>query len=126
MVLEAHRKLARPLAACLSACLMGTGCAGVPSGPAQYEYFAAPTADDQWSPKIAGWQRRERAADRVPVIAPAPVSQAASEGARVSLVPGRQPEPESVLEDEPELMPRLEPARPAPVAMYPPRRRSNR
>ena len=121
MVLEAHRKLARPLAACLSACLMGTGCAGVPSGPAQYEYFAAPTADDQWSPKIAGWQRRERAADRVPVIAPAPVSQAASEGARVSLVPGRQPEPEpeSVLEDEPELMPRLEPARPAPVAIGP-------
>jgi len=39
------------------------GCAGIKSSPALYDYFAQPAPDDAWSPKIAGWQRREWADD---------------------------------------------------------------
>lgn len=43
--------------------LLGLGCAGfsLPVGPGTgLDYFAPPRADDVWSPKIEGWQRRER------------------------------------------------------------------
>lgn len=42
---------------------LGLGCAGIrlpESLPGGLDYFQAPHADDVWSPKIAGWQRRER------------------------------------------------------------------
>lgn len=43
--------------------MLGLGCAGTPvmeSIPQGLDYFRAPRADDVWSPKIQGWQRRER------------------------------------------------------------------
>lgn len=58
-------------------CALGIGCVTTPSAPARYTYFSAPSPDDQWSPKISGWQRRERADELAVVIAPAPVSEAA-------------------------------------------------
>ena len=42
---------------------LGLGCAGITMPtvrPEGLDYFQAPTADDVWSPKIEGWQRRER------------------------------------------------------------------
>ncbi len=42
---------------------LGVGCAGIVQTPARYDYFQAPDPADAWSPKIAGWQRRERADD---------------------------------------------------------------
>ncbi|MEZ4330173.1 MAG: hypothetical protein R3F35_00325 [Myxococcota bacterium] len=48
-------------AACLLA--MGMGCLGAGSPPTpsiQVSYFERPEPDDVWSPKIEGWQRRER------------------------------------------------------------------
>ncbi len=42
---------------------LGFGCAGIGHNPVRYDYFQAPDASDAWSPKIAGWQRRERADD---------------------------------------------------------------
>jgi len=49
---------------------LGFGCvhgAAVPSVPVAtaWSYFATPAASDPWSPKIAGWQSRERAAASV-------------------------------------------------------------
>ncbi len=42
---------------------LGIGCAGwMPSSP-RYQYFSTPDSSDAWSPKIAGWQRRESADD---------------------------------------------------------------
>ena len=44
--------------------LLSLGCV-TPSGlrgpPASYDYFAAPSPSDPWTPMIAGWQSRERA-----------------------------------------------------------------
>ncbi len=42
---------------------LGFGCASIGHAPVQYDYFQAPDPSDAWSPKIAGWQRRERADD---------------------------------------------------------------
>jgi hypothetical protein len=42
-------------------CLL-LGCARLPGLNAPYAWFATPAADDPWSPKIARWQERERAA----------------------------------------------------------------
>jgi predicted transglutaminase-like cysteine proteinase len=42
---------------------LAPGCARVPTvrvATPGYEYFAAPEEGDAWSPKIRGWQRRER------------------------------------------------------------------
>ena len=61
----------------LLACALGGGCAGFSGADQGYAYFTPPAPDDQWSPKISGWQRRERAQDRALVLAPAAVSQAA-------------------------------------------------
>ena len=54
------------------------GCAGIPIGSSvdsSYDYFAVPDKRDPWTPKIAGWQRRERA-DYAEAAAPAAVSGA--------------------------------------------------
>jgi predicted transglutaminase-like cysteine proteinase len=43
--------------------VLGMGCAGIGPGPAEtvaVSYFELPAPDDVWSPKIEGWQRRER------------------------------------------------------------------
>ena len=48
---------------------LGLGCAGLPAPPVDYVYFADPASNDAWSPKIAGWQRRERA-DQGPALSP--------------------------------------------------------
>ncbi len=37
----------------------GVGCAGIGARATGYAYFDEPARDDAWSPKIAGWQRRE-------------------------------------------------------------------
>jgi hypothetical protein len=42
---------------------LAAGCAGMIQNPIRYDYFRTPAPDDAWSPKIAGWQRRERADD---------------------------------------------------------------
>ena len=42
---------------------LGAGCAGMIDTPNRYDYFQAPDPTDAWSPKISGWQRRERADD---------------------------------------------------------------
>jgi predicted transglutaminase-like cysteine proteinase len=59
---------------------LAIGCAGVPlvSGAtaSSIQYFAAPSADDPWTPKIAGWQRRE--SQDTPVVAPASVAEPGS------------------------------------------------
>lgn len=39
--------------------VLGMGCAAFGGAPSRYAYFSAPAPDDAWSPKIAGWQRRE-------------------------------------------------------------------
>ena len=74
---EVKRKFSCALATGLAAGIAGFGCAGVVSGPSDYDYFNPPALDDQWSPKIAGWQRRERAEEPAQVQAPADVSEAA-------------------------------------------------
>jgi len=54
----------------------------------RYAYFTAPSADDLWSPKISGWQRRERAEGFALEVATPPVSEAApAEVAPTALLP---------------------------------------
>ena len=58
-----HWRRRAPMLVAGLALVLGLGCAGtslhavLPSG---LDYFEAPRADDVWSPKIEGWQRRER------------------------------------------------------------------
>jgi hypothetical protein len=55
------------------------GCAHVPASalaPGRFAYFTSPAPDDPWTPKIVGWQQRERAAQLDLTIAPASVSGA--------------------------------------------------
>jgi hypothetical protein len=47
----------------LGVCLL-LGCAGLARLATSISYFQTPAADDPWSPKIARWQERERAAGR--------------------------------------------------------------
>ena len=58
---------------------IAAGCAGLPMAASSrrtaFDYFAVPSPDDPWSPKIAGWQRRE-AEDGALVVAPASVAGA--------------------------------------------------
>jgi len=54
-----------PLWVALLLLMLGMGCAGVSfpvlgSQSEQLDYFQKPKPDDVWSPKIRGWQRRER------------------------------------------------------------------
>ncbi|MAE96097.1 MAG: hypothetical protein CL910_15680 [Deltaproteobacteria bacterium] len=45
----------------LPAIAFGSGCAtSATARSSDYQYFAAPSQTDPWSPKIAGWQRREQ------------------------------------------------------------------
>lgn len=46
---------------------LGIGCAGWIPSEARYDYFTAPDPSDPWSPKITGWQRRERADEGSPI-----------------------------------------------------------
>jgi len=53
------------------------GCAthSLAGGPGRFHYFQRPAADDPWTPKIAGWQSRERAQPAIEDLqAPAAVS----------------------------------------------------
>lgn len=54
---------------------LGCGCAA-PDGPSSsYSYFELPDARDPWTPKISGWQSREREVPSLEDLrAPAPVS----------------------------------------------------
>lgn len=55
------RRLAPGVAAILLG--LGMGCTGLPASPTVQvasSYFEIPDPDDVWSPKIEGWQRRER------------------------------------------------------------------
>ena len=71
---------ARLLASLAAFALLLPGCAPAPLGsPAPrtvpYDYFAEPALGDAWSPKIAGWQERERSASPVETTgSPASVS----------------------------------------------------
>ena len=60
--------------------VVAMGCAGLPlplGAPQDYDYFSQPDLDDPWTPKIAGWQRRERA-DAPQIEGPASVAGAGS------------------------------------------------
>jgi predicted transglutaminase-like cysteine proteinase len=79
---------------------MGLGCAGlVLSQAPAFDYFGPPAADDPWSPKITGWQRRELAEQSdVPAELPAVGEVAAAavaplESAPVNEVGEREPAP---------------------------------
>ncbi len=72
-----YRPPAGPALVALAALLLGLGCVALPTlhGRAAYRYFAEPAPTDPWSPKIAGWQARERAQpDTEQLLAPASVS----------------------------------------------------
>jgi len=53
--------------ALLVICLL-LGCTHLPGLAEPYTWFARPTPDDPWSPKIARWQERERAAGLAEVL----------------------------------------------------------
>ncbi len=73
---------------------LGMGCASTLTLSSHYDYFQTPDDRDPWSPKIAGWQRRE-AADAAPMLgdtAPsvdgpgsAPLAESASTANRAEL-----------------------------------------
>jgi predicted transglutaminase-like cysteine proteinase len=72
----------------------GMGCVGIfPSEPteASLDYFQRPNADDVWSPKIEGWQRRERfdAALLTP-LASGPAVESAGDSAANGQLPADQ------------------------------------
>ncbi len=57
--------------------VVGHGCASTPNaGAASWAWFQVPAPDDAWSPKIAGWQHRERQDDGTPRPAVAADGQA--------------------------------------------------
>ena len=65
---------------------IGLGCASTGlTGPPQFSWFTVPDSDDAWSPKIAGWQHRERADDGL--TRPAVAADAAAEGERFETSP---------------------------------------
>ena len=39
---------------------LGLGCVAITPTPSEYGYFRPPPASDPWTPKISGWQSRER------------------------------------------------------------------
>ena len=94
MPLTSHRA-ARLLGAWLASACLALGCAPPPMHPAAsrsvaYDYFAAPAAGDAWTPKINGWQERERnARPESFAFAPASVS-----GSGRSNAPGAPPSDE--------------------------------
>ncbi len=56
-----HRAI-RGLAAAVVALSLGCATAPLRAPATRYTWFAAPSASDAWTPKIAGWQSRERSA----------------------------------------------------------------
>ena len=53
----------RPLSLASLLLVLGPGCVGISlpgANPVGFDYFQTPRHDDVWSPKIEGWQRRER------------------------------------------------------------------
>jgi predicted transglutaminase-like cysteine proteinase len=68
------------LAACVLAALVASaGCASAPVARVEaggFDYFTTPRPTDAWTPKIAGWQSRERQAPAPAGFAPASVSGA--------------------------------------------------
>jgi hypothetical protein len=69
------------LAAAGALLLLGLGCV-TPLPPRSWDYFSTPAPGDPWSPTIAGWQARQRAADlEESSPAPAPVAGGPAQGA---------------------------------------------
>jgi hypothetical protein len=68
---------------------LGLGCAAFGGPPTRYAYFAQPSVEDPWSPKIAGWQRRE-VRDQGPLepVMPPVAEGASSEAADQPASPG--------------------------------------
>lgn len=62
------RTARRPGALALLAICLLLGCARLPELIEPYAWFAEPAIDDPWSPKIARWQERERAAGGAEVL----------------------------------------------------------
>jgi hypothetical protein len=66
---------------------LGLGCTAFGGASSRYAYFTPPAHDDAWSPKIAGWQRREvneqggAASTSPPVSSPSSVEVEATAGA---------------------------------------------
>lgn len=91
-----HASRLSALAAAFVVFVLGLGCAAFGGVPERYAYFSAPALDDAWSPKIAGWQRREvrEQGVLVPVAVPA-VSEAPSDA-----VPAASASPGGELRDK--------------------------
>jgi len=53
---------------------LGLGCTAFGGASTRYAYFTTPARDDAWSPKIAGWQRREVNEQGFSVVTSPPVS----------------------------------------------------
>lgn len=74
--------------------LLGMGCAGIRSGEVAatgLDYFDHPRPDDVWSPKIRGWQRRERFdADLVAPLESGPAVESAGYSAADTQLPSDQ------------------------------------
>ena len=74
--LHRRRRLAQGalgLGAALGLLAVGGCVSPVPAAPPAYRYFAKPAPDDAWSPKIRGWQQRERVAADLPAVAAQPL-----------------------------------------------------
>ena len=65
------RSVCGTAAVAMALCL---GCTGMLAQNSHYDYFGSPDPHDAWSPKIAGWQRRERASDGTALDAVPPVA----------------------------------------------------
>jgi hypothetical protein len=65
----------------LAAAVAAGGCALHSAGAwPSYRFFEAPVAADPWSPKIRGWQARERAMGKVEALASAPAEVSSERG----------------------------------------------
>jgi hypothetical protein len=59
---------------------LGLGCASLALSPSlHFDYFQSPSPRDAWSPKIAGWQQREKADPAVLAVALPPVAEPGDE-----------------------------------------------
>ena len=94
MSLRFSRNRRTPLVLAVSLLAVGLGCAGStgPLGlPSGLDYFERPAPDDVWSPKIAGWQRRERFdADLIAPLETGPAVESAGFSAANAVLPASQ------------------------------------
>ncbi len=81
--------------------VLGIGCASAIHAPTHYDFFSSPDANDAWSPKIAGWQRRERA--EVDLEVQRAVDVEAAENPRVAAETERGVRLDSAVENTPGL-----------------------